>query len=130
MPVKPASVIGVSRTLSGPYLSSKPLEICDRAPMNTINMVRLQISIFSYQCIKGINLQNFNTPCMHLDTLQPTTKLTRIIRDPFNRIKKTISLNLFQVIPLLPSGRQKDQQTSLHPVQSSMHHGQSSEHVK
>jgi hypothetical protein len=33
-------------------------------------------------------------------------------------------------IPLHTSEKQKDQQTSLRPVQSLTHHGQSSEHVK
>jgi hypothetical protein len=44
--------------------------------------------------------------------------------------KKTSRKIFFQVIPLLPSEKLKDQQTSLHPVQSSTHHGHSSEHVE
>jgi hypothetical protein len=68
---------------------------------------------------------------MHLDTLQPTQMDMKInYEKDTEQGKRPAERFFFQAIPLLPSEKQKDQQTSLHPVQSSMHHGQSSEHVE
>jgi hypothetical protein len=67
---------------------------------------------------------------MHLGTLQPTQMSRNMDYTPDTEQEKRDQQKVFfQAIPLLPSEKRKDQQTSLHPMQSSMHHGQSSEHV-
>ena len=64
------SVIGVSRTLSGPYLSSKPFVICKKKTWKSFrNWHHLP------RCLKQTKNKNKNyKPCMHLDIPQPTTK--------------------------------------------------------
>jgi hypothetical protein len=58
---------------------------------------------------------------MHPDIRQPTTKEELLKQEA---TKKERKCNLLKMLPLRPLQRQKDQQTSLHLVQSSMLHEQ------
>jgi hypothetical protein len=58
---------------------------------------------------------------MHPDIRQPTTKEEVLKQEA---AKKERKCNLLKMLPLRPLQRQKDQQTSLHLVQSSMLHEQ------